>query len=91
MNEILNLIPLRMLCGVAHSRLSYRKAVYTVVLSYTINSREKCRQCLNVKERSFNIDFSHYIASKYCWNEVHLICYEFVSSCIMTSVSAKMF
>jgi len=26
MNEILNVIPLRMLYGVAHSRLSYRKA-----------------------------------------------------------------
>jgi len=90
MNEISNLIPLRVLYGVARSRLSYRKVLHTVVLSFTISSRKKCRQCFNVKERNFNIDYSHYIAYKYCFNEVHLICCKFVSSCIMMLVSAKM-
>jgi len=91
MNKILNLIPLRMLYGVAYSRLSYRKAVHTVDLSFTISSREKCRQCFNVKEINFNVDCSHYIFSyKYCFSEVNLICCDFVSSYIMVLVSAKM-
>jgi hypothetical protein len=90
MNEILKLIPLRMLYGGGTLKVELQKGRTYSSFVFTISSREKCRQCLNAKERNFYIESSPYIAYTYCFNEVNLICCEFVSSCIMIVLSAKM-